>query len=314
MLRLAEGGRLRYRATFDALLARMIADPKSIALADNFAGQWLETRSLDAAKPDATRFPTWGPELRDAMRSETRLFFDAVLRENRPLTDFIDARYTFLNERLATHYGIQGVSGPEFRRVELNTDQRSGVFTQASVLTVSSYPTRTSPVLRGKYLLENVLNAPPPPPPAAVPPLDETKVGVAQSLRKQLEQHRVDPVCASCHRRMDPLGFSLENYDAIGRWRTEDGKFPVDPSGELPNGRSFGSPAEMKTLLRENMPEFTRGLAEKMLTYALGRGVEPYDRPTVRELVRQTVQQEYHFQALIGGIVGSLPFQQRRGR
>jgi hypothetical protein len=291
----------------------MIADPKSRALADHFGGQWLETRSLDAVKPDATKFPAWGPELRDAMRTETELFFDAVLRENRPLSDFIDGAYTFLNERLAKHYGIEGVTGPEFRRVNLTTDQRSGVFTQASVLTVSSYPTRTSPVLRGKFLLENVLNAPPPPPPAVVPPLDDTTVGVARSLRTQLEQHRADPVCASCHRRMDPLGFSLENYDAIGRWRVEDGKFPIEPGGELPNGRTFAGPAGMKALLRENMPEFTRGLAEKMLTYALGRGVEPYDTATLRDLVRQTAAQEYRFQALVGAIVRSVPFQRRRG-
>jgi mono/diheme cytochrome c family protein len=313
LLRLADEGKLREPKTFDAELARMIADPKSRALADHFGGQWLETRSLDAVKPDATKFPAWGPELRDAMRTETELFFDAVLRDNRPLSDFIDGAYTFLNERLAKHYGIEGVTGPEFRRVNLTTDQRSGVFTQASVLTVSSYPTRTSPVLRGKFLLENVLNAPPPPPPAVVPPLDDTTVGVARSLRTQLEQHRADPVCASCHRRMDPLGFSLENYDAIGRWRVEDGKFPIEPGGELPNGRTFAGPAGMKALLRENMPEFTRGLAEKMLTYALGRGVEPYDTATLRDLVRQTAAQEYRFQALVGAIVRSVPFQRRRG-
>ena len=246
------------------------------------------------------------------MRTETRMFFESMLRENRPVSDFIDGRFTFLNERLARHYGIDGVSGPDFRRVELTTDQRSGVFTQASVLTVSSYPTRTSPVLRGKYLLENVLNAPPPPPPADVPPLEEAKVGVAQSLRQQLEQHRVNPVCASCHRRMDPLGFSLENYDAIGRWRTQDGTFPIDSTGTLPNGRAFKGPAEMKTFLRENMTDFTRGLAEKLLTYALGRGVELSDRATVREVVRRTAGKEYRFQALIEGIVQSVPFQQRR--
>jgi uncharacterized protein DUF1588/uncharacterized protein DUF1592/uncharacterized protein DUF1585 len=291
----------------------MIADPKSAALAENFAGQWLETRSLDAVKPDAVKFPTWGPELRDAMRTETRMFFETVLRENRSIADFIDGKYTFLNDRLAKHYGIAGVTGPAFRRIELTTSQRSGVFTQASVLTVSSYSTRTSPVLRGKYLLENVLNAPPPAPPAGVPALSEEGVGVARTLRQQLEQHRADPVCASCHTRMDPLGFSLENYDAIGRWRAEEGKLPIDPSGELPSGRRFSGPAELKTLLRENMPEFTRGLAEKLLTYALGRGVEAYDRATVRDLARQTAAQDHRLQALVRGIVESVPFQQRAG-
>jgi hypothetical protein len=313
LLRLAESRRLGDPKVLRAQVARMIADPKSQALADNFAGQWLETRSLDAMKPDAAKFPTWGPELRDAMRTETRMFFEAVLRENRPISDFIDGKYTFLNERLAKHYGIDGVTGPAFRRVELTTTQRSGVFTQASVLTVSSYPTRTSPVLRGKYLLDNALNAPPPAPPAAVPALSEEGVGVAHTLRQQLEQHRADPVCASCHTRMDPLGFSLENYDAIGRWRTEEGKLPIDPTGELPNGRRFSGPADLRTILRENMPDFTRGLAEKLLTYSLGRGVEAFDRVTVRDLVRQTADQEYRLQALITGIVQSVPFQQRAG-
>jgi hypothetical protein len=313
LLRLGESNRLHVPAMLDAQVKRMIASPKSSAFADNFAGQWLEVRSLDAMKPDAKRFPEWGPELKEAMRTETRLFFEAVMRENRPISDFIDGRYTFLNERLAKHYGIDGVTGPEFRRVELATDQRSGVFTQASVLTISSYPSRTSVVLRGKYLLENVLHAAPPPPPQDVPPLDEESVGVAMSLRQQMERHRADPACASCHSRMDVLGFALENYDAIGRWRTEDGKFPVDAGGSFPNGKTFNGPAEMKQLLRENMPAFTRCLVEKTLTYSLGRGVEAFDRPTVQDVVRQTAAHDYQFQALILGIVHSPPFQQRRG-
>src|SRR6185369_4568405 len=183
------------------------------------------------------------------MRTETRMFFEAVVREDRPISDFIDGRYTFLNERLAKHYGIEGVKGPDFRRVELTTDQRTGVFTQASVLTVSSYPTRTSVVLRGKYLLENILNAPPPPPPPDVPLLNEEAVGTTQSLRQQMEKHRSDALCASCPSKMDVLGFGLENYDAIGRWRAQDGKFPVDSTGTLPNGKSFKTPAELRSLL-----------------------------------------------------------------
>jgi hypothetical protein len=247
------------------------------------------------------------------MQTETRMFFEAVMRDNRPISDFIDGRYTFLNERLAKHYGIDGVNGPDFRRVELTTDQRSGVFTQASVLTVSAYPTRTSVVLRGKYLLENVLNAPPPPPPPGVPQVNEEAVGATMSLRQQMEQHRTDALCASCHARMDVLGFGLENYDATGKWRTQDGKFPVDSTGAFPNGKSFAGPAEMKQLLKDNMPEFARCLAEKMLTYALGRGVESYDRRTVQDVVRQAAAQDYRFQTFVQAIVHSAPFLERRG-
>ncbi len=313
LLGLAEASRLHQPAVLESQVSRMIADPKSSALADNFAGQWLETRSLDAVKRDPQKFPEWNAELRDAMREETRLFFEAVLREDRPISDFVDGRYTFLNERLARLYGIPGVAGPDFRRVELTTDQRGGVFTQASVLTVSSYPTRTSVVLRGKFLLENALNAPVPPPPPDVPPLDESAVGVARTLRAQMEQHRADVFCASCHSKMDPLGFGLENYDAIGRWRVQDGQFPIDSSGAFPSGHTFSGPAEMKALLVKAMPEFTRGLAQRMLTYALGRGVESYDRFALKTLVAETAGQDYRMQALVQGIVRSLPFQQRRG-
>jgi hypothetical protein len=313
LLGLAEKNQLRRPGVLEGEVKRMLDDRKSIALADNFAGQWLETRSLDAVTPDRAKFPTWSPELRDAMREETRRFFDAVLRENRPISDLIDAKYTFLNARLAKHYGIEGVEGPEFRRVDLTTDQRSGVFTQASVLTVSSYPTRTSVVIRGKYLLENVLNSPPPPPPADVPALDDAQVGVAKSLREQTEAHRAVPLCASCHVKMDPLGFALENYDAIGQWRTEDGKLPLDVSGTLPGGKTFSGPNELKAILRERLPAFAKSLSEKMLTYAIGRGVEGYDRLVVRSLVDRMAKDEYRLQALIQGIVRSVPFQQRRG-
>ena len=316
LLRVAETNKLHQPEILDAQVKRLIADARSVALADNFAGQWLQTRSLDAMKPDAKKFPEWGPELKEAMRTETSLFFQAVLQDNRPISDFIDGKYTFLNELLAKFYGIDGVTGANFRRVELSDKdaaERSGVFTQASVLTVSSYPTRTSVVLRGKYMLETVLNAPPPPPPPDVPRLNEATVGVAKSLRQQMEAHRADALCASCHSKMDVLGFGLENYDAIGRWRTSDGKFDIDSTGAFPSGKTFNGPAEMKTLLHDNMPEFVRCLAEKMLTYALGRGVESYDRPVVDDLVRQTAAADNKFQPLVLGIVHSLPFQQRRG-
>jgi mono/diheme cytochrome c family protein len=313
LLGLAEAGKLRAAGVLDAQVQRMLADKRAAAFSENFAGQWLETRNLDSVKPDPQKFPAWGPELRDAMKTETRMFFDAMLRENRPLTEFLDARFTFLNEPLAKHYAIEGVTGPDFRRVELATDQRGGILSHASVLTVSSYPTRTSPVIRGKYVLQNILGAAPPPPPPDVPTLDEEKVGNTGSLRQQLEKHRTNAVCASCHSRMDVLGFGLENYDGIGKWRTVDGKFPIDVSGTFPNGKSFSTPAEMRTLLKEEVPEFARCLTEKMLIYSLGRGLQRFDRRTVQDITRKLEASEYRFQSLIHEIVRSLPFQARRG-
>jgi hypothetical protein len=313
LLRLGESNKLHQPAVLDEQVRRMIADPKSSALAENFVGQWLQIRSLDAMQPDAKKFPEWTPDLKEAMRTETNMFFASVLRDNRPITDLIDGKYTYLNETLAKYYGIEGVTGPEFRRVDLKTDQRSGVLTQASVLTVTSYPNRTSVVLRGKYMLENVFGTPPPPPPPDVPKLDEATVGVAKSLRQQMEQHRSDAVCASCHSKMDVLGFGMENYDAIGRWRTTDGKFPIDSTGSFPNGKSFAGPAEMKALLRDDIEEFTRTLADKMMTYALGRGLEPFDRRTVKEVVKETAARDYKFQALILAVTHSPAFQERRG-
>jgi hypothetical protein len=237
-----------------------------------------------------------------------------VLRENRPISDFLDARYTFLNERLAKHYGIKGVTGNEFRRVELaDNAQRGGILSQASVLTVSSYPTRTSPVIRGKYVLQNILGAPPPPPPPDVPVLDEAAIGATMSMREQLEKHRADPACAACHSKMDPLGFGLENYDAIGKWREKDGKFPVDSSGVLPNGKTFSTPAEMRAILTSQLPQFSRTLTEKMLTYALGRGLQPYDSRSIDSIAGELEKNGYKLQSLIHQIVNSLPFESRRG-
>ena len=313
LLAVAEAGKLRQPGILEAQVKRMLADERSSALAANFAGQWLETRNLDSITPDPKKFPEWGPELRDSMKTETRMFFESMLRENRPLSEFLDAKYTFLDERLAKHYGIEGVSGSNFRRVELTTDQRGGILSHASILSVTSYPTRTSPVIRGKYLLQNFLGAPPPAPPPDVPTLDEEAVGNAGSLRQQLEKHRSNATCASCHSRMDVLGFGLENYDALGKWRTMDGKFPVDVSGTFPNGKSFSTPAEMKVLLKEELPDFARCIIEKMLTYSLGRGLEKYDRKTVDEMSRRLSASGYQFQTLITEIVQSLPFQSRRG-
>jgi hypothetical protein len=313
LLNLAAAGKLRAPGILDAQVKRMLDDPGSAAIADNFAGQWLETRNLDSVKPDPQKFPEWGPELRNAMRTETRMFFEAILRENRPISDFLDARFTFVNDVLAKHYGIPDIAGPEFRRVELTGNQRGGILSHASVLTVSSYPTRTSPVIRGKYVLQNILGAPPPPPPPDVPTLDEESVGNVGSLRQQLEKHRSNAMCASCHNRMDVLGFGLENYDAIGKWRSMDGKFPIDAGGTFPNGKSFKDPAGMRELLKEDMTDFTRALTEKMLTYALGRGLERYDRRTVNDISKKMADSGYRFQTLVYEVVHSLPFQSRRG-
>jgi hypothetical protein len=313
LLGLAEAGKLHVPETLDSEVTRMLADSKSSALAQNFAGQWLEIRNLDEVHPDPGKFPKWTPDLRDAFKTETRLFFEYVLRENRPVSDFIDARYTFVNELLAKHYGIPDIKGDDFRRVELTGDQRGGILSQGTVLTVSSYPTRTSVVLRGKYVLENILGTPPPPPPPDVPALDETAVGATASLRQQMESHRASAVCASCHSKMDVLGFGLENYDAIGAWRTQDGKFPVDATGTLPNGKSFSTPAEFRRLLLANLPEFEHCLSQKMLTYALGRGLMPSDRITVSDIDRRVIQSEYRFQALILEVVRSMPFQMQHG-
>jgi mono/diheme cytochrome c family protein len=314
LLGLAEAGKLRAPGVLDAQVKRLLGDPRSSALADNFAAQWLETRNLDSMKPDPQKFPDWGPELREAMRTETRLFFDYILRQNRPMADFLDAKYTFLNERLAKHYGLPDVHGDEFRKVDLaNTDQRGGILSQASVLTVSSYPTRTSVVIRGKYVLQEILGTPPAPPPPDVPPLDEAAVGTSLSLRQQMEKHRSNAVCASCHSKMDPLGFGLENYDGIGKWRIRDGKFPVDSSGTLPNGKTFNTPAEMRAVLTSQLPQFARCVIEKLTIYALGRGLAPPDRRVIDEIGRKLAADGYPFQNAIFEIVKSAPFQMRRG-
>jgi hypothetical protein len=313
LLRVAEAGKLRAPGVLHAQVKRMLADRKSAALTENFAGQWLELRNLEFVSPDARVFPEWGLDLRDAMATETRMFFEYTLRENRPLSDYLDAKYTFVNERLAKHYDIPGVTGQEFRKVDLATDQRGGLLGQGSVLTLSSFGTRTSTVLRGKFVLENILGTPPPPPPPDVPVLNENAVGFTASLRQQMEEHRSNPICASCHARMDPLGFGLENYDGIGMWRTMDGKFPIDASGVLPDGRSFSGPTELRKLLMADLPRFARSLTQKMLTYALGRGLEPFDRRTVTEIERKLAADDYRFQTMVYGIVDSIAFQRRHG-
>ncbi len=310
---LGETGKLSQPAVLDAQVKRMLADKRASAMAENFAGQWLEIRNLDSIKPDPGKFPAWSPELRDAFKTETRMFFDNMLRENRPIGEFLNARYTYLNEFLAKYYGIDDVKGPDFRRVELKTEERGGILSQGSVLAVSSYPSRTSVVIRGKYILQNILGTPPPPPPPDVPPLDESTVGTAMSLRQQMEKHRANAVCASCHSRMDPLGFGLENYDAVGKWRTTDGKFPVDSSGVLPSGKTFSTPLQMREILTGMQADFSRCLTEKMLVYALGRGLKPYDKRTIEDIDNKLAASGFGFQTLVSEVVHSLPFQERRG-
>ncbi len=313
LLRLAEQGSLRKPAVLAVQIKRMLRDPKAQALAENFVGQWLEIRRLESQQPDRDRFPDFDDYLRASMQKETELFWQNIMQEDRSILDFVGGKYTFLNERLARHYGIKGVRGANFRKVDLTGTGRTGILTQASVLTVSSYGNRTSPVLRGKYILENVLNAPPPAPPANVPLLDEAAIGAKGTLRQQLEQHRKNPVCASCHARMDPLGFSLENYDAVGAWRAQDGKFPIDPSGTLPNGKSFKTADELISILQSEKLAFTEALTEKLLIYALGRGIERSDRPAVKTIVTNVAVHQYRFSSLVLEIVKSLPFQKRRG-
>jgi mono/diheme cytochrome c family protein len=310
LLRLAEAGKLR--PALGQQVRRMLADPKSKALVDNFAGQWLHLRNVASWRPDPQKFAQFDDPLRAALQRETELFFRYIIREDRPVVELIDADYSFLNERLARHYGIEGVKGSYFRRVALNGAERGGILTHGSILTVTSYPTRTSPVVRGKWILENLLGAPPPPPPPDVPVLAETAAGSAKDLRAALEKHRENAACASCHSRLDPLGFALENYDAIGRYRTKEGDAEIDASSSLPGGTAFRGAAGLKQVLLERRDEFVECLVEKLLTYALGRGLEHYDRPAVRQIRRRAASEEHRFSALVTAVADSVPFQMRR--
>ncbi|MCL4794232.1 MAG: DUF1592 domain-containing protein [Bryobacteraceae bacterium] len=312
LLKQAETGALLRREVLEAEVRRMLKHPRAEALTSNFAGQWLHLRNLEAFKPNPESFPEYDSRLRTAMQRETELFFEDVVRTDRSVLEFIDARHTFVNERLAAFYGIEGVTGEAYRRVDLPDGRRGGVLTMASVLAVTSYPTRTSPVIRGKWVLENLLGAPPPPPPPDVPELDEQTLGKSVSMRQQLAAHRANPACASCHNRMDAIGFALENYDALGRFRTHEGEFEVDASGELPSGEKFADAAELKKIFRENPQEFVLCLTEKLFTYALGRGVERTDKPAIRAISRELAKKDYRFSELVLGIVNSAQFQMRR--
>ena len=311
LFELARRRKLRDDGVLDKQVRRMLADPKASALVESFALQWLELRNLESVTPDEQRFPAFDERLRAAMLRETELFFAEIIKSDRSLLDLLAADFTFINEPLAELYGIKGVEGDSFRRVSLAGTQRGGLLTQASVLTVTSNPTRTSPVKRGKWVLENLLGEPPPPPAANVPELEDQKE-LTGTLRQMMEQHRADPRCATCHRRMDPLGFALENFDAIGGWRERDGKLPIDASGELPGGEKFRGARELQTLLLKTKKEaFVRCVAEKMLTYALGRGLEYYDQCAVDEITTALAENDYRFSTLILGIARSDPFQKR---
>jgi hypothetical protein len=313
---LADSGRLHEPETLPLQVRRMLADPKSRAMAEDFAGQWLRVGSLaDLAEPDRRLFPEYTPELRDAMVEEAVSFFHGILREDRPVLELLDGYYTYLNERLAKHYGITGVTGSEFRRVELNDPRRGGVLGMAAVLTLTSYPRRTSPVLRGKWVLEELLGTPPPPPPAMVKSLPtDDRIRNNLTFRQRLEAHRKKAECATCHARLDPLGFGLENFDALGRWRDQIQKTPVDASGKLTTGEAFVGPVALKTILVETKRElFVRNLVERMLGYALRRGVEYYDAPAVKQIMAELEANDYRGASLITAIVESVPFQYRRG-
>lgn len=312
LLRVAEQGKLKDPVVFGQQTRRMLADPRSSMLVENFATQWLYLRNLRLAKPDAFQFPDFDDNLRDALAQETELFLDDQIRQDRGVPELLTANYTFLNERLARHYGISGIYGSHFRRVTLPEGKRGGLLGHGSILLVTSFANRTSPVVRGKWLLENFLNYQAPPPPPNVPDFPENKAGdQPRSVRERMEKHRANPVCAGCHAVMDPLGFSLENYDAIGKYRkAADGK-PVESSGVMPDGTKFDGMEGLRAVMHSRRDEFVETATEKMLTFAIGRGVEYYDQATIRKIVRDAARDDYKWSSIIVGITNSLPFQMR---
>ena len=315
LLTLAAQGKLKDPAVLEQQVRRMLADGRSRSLIANFAEQWLHLRNLKNSGPDLQAFPDFDDNLRQAMKEETTLFFDSIMREDRSVVDLLNADYTFVNERLARHYGIPNVYGSEFRRVKVPSEARRGLLGQGSILTVTSYPNRTSPVERGKWILTNLLGVPPQPPPPNVPPLQESSAdGKVLSLRERMEQHRANPVCAGCHRLMDPIGFALENFDGVGHWRTNEDGAKIDPSGTLFNGATLDGAAGLRQALAAQPEVFVGVMTEKMLTYAVGRGIEYYDMPAVRKVVQDARNKDFRFSSIVLGIVRSTPFQMKEAK
>jgi hypothetical protein len=314
LLAVAESGRLSDASVLQAQVKRMLADRRSEALVRNFAGQWLYLRNIARISPDQTTFPTFDENLRQALAKETELLIESQLREDRSVVDLLRTDYTFLNQRLAEHYGIKGVYGNEFRRVKLEDPNRHGLLGQASILAVTSYPNRTAPTIRGKWVLEQLLGSPPPPPPPNVPSLKDDATAQQMTMRQRMEQHRANPTCAACHRLMDPLGFALENFDGLGNWRvsTAPGSGPIDASGTTPDGTKFNGPAGLRDVLMKKQDMFVENFTERLMTYALGRGVEEYDYAALRKIAREAAADNQKWSSVILGIVKSTPFQMRR--
>lgn len=313
LLESAARGDLKESAVQEATVKRMLDDPRSARFVANFAGQWLQLRNLKNARPNSGVFPDFDDNLRQGFRQETEMLFASILAENRSVLDLLQSDYTFLNERLAIHYGVEGVYGSNFRRVPVTKEERKGILGHGSVLTVTSHADRTSPVVRGKWILENLLGAPPPPPPPDVPALNENAEGeLPKTLRKRLELHRENAVCASCHKAMDPIGFSLDNYDAVGTWRTVDAGSLIDASGTLADGTPVNGVVSLRNAILARPEVFAGTVTEKLMIYALGRGLEPSDMPEVRRIVRESARDNYRLQSLIMGVVRSVPFQMRR--
>jgi len=314
LLTVAESGRLSDPSVLQGQVKRMLADPRSQALVKNFAGQWLYLRNIARISPDQTTFPNFDDNLREALAKETELLIESQVRADRSVTDLLTTDYTFLNQRLAEHYGIRGIYGTEFRRVKLEDPNRYGLLGQASILAVTSYPNRTAPTIRGKWVLEQLLGSPPPPPPPNVPSLKDDATAQQMTMRQRMEQHRANPTCAACHRLMDPLGFALENFDGLGNWResTAPGSGPIDASGTTPDGTAFNGPAGLRDVLMKKQDMFVENFTERLLTYALGRGVEEYDYAALRTIARGAAADNQKWSSIILGIVKSTPFRMRR--
>jgi hypothetical protein len=314
LLAVAESGRLSDPSVLQAQVKRMLADPRSQALVKNFSGQWLFLRNIARLSPDTTTFPYFDENLRQAMAKETELLIESQVREDHSVVDLLSTDYTFLNQRLAEHYGVKGVYGNEFRRVKLQDPNRYGLLGQASILAVTSYPNRTAPTIRGKWVLEQLLGTPPPPPPPNVPSLKDDASTQKLTMRQRMEQHRANPTCAVCHRMMDPLGFALENFDGLGGWRQSvaPGAGPIDSSGALPDGTKFLGPAGLREVLVNKRDLYVETFTERLLTYALGRGLEEYDNAALRKITRDAAADNQKWSAIILGIVKSTPFQMRR--